>query len=171
MIVWDEGTYEPIEEISGKKEQEKALLKELKSGSIKIKLHGKKLEGEFALVKTNGMGENAWLLIKHNDAYASTKEITKKDESVLSGKTIETMTKTGEKVWKSGHEETIKKPNQTDKKKAVEPIGDKTKKDESSVADDISVESLLKGAPKANFPLGITPMLATLVDEPFDDRQ
>src|SRR6202046_1419963 len=67
VIVWDQGTYETIEEIKGKKEQEKYLLKQLKSGSLKIKLHGHKLKGEFAFVKTHGMGENAWLMIKHND--------------------------------------------------------------------------------------------------------
>ncbi len=34
-------------------------------------LHGKKLKGEFALVKMKGgREENAWLLIKHNDKYA-----------------------------------------------------------------------------------------------------
>jgi bifunctional non-homologous end joining protein LigD len=55
VIVWDEGTYEPIEEIKGKKAQEKYLLAQLKSGSLKIKLHGKKLEGEYALVKTHGI--------------------------------------------------------------------------------------------------------------------
>jgi len=103
VIVWDEGTYEPIEEIKGKEAQEKHLLKQLKSGSVKIKLHGEKLEGEFALVKTHGMGDNAWLLIKHNDDYASEKDITKKDKSVLSGKTIEAMEKNGDKVWKNGH--------------------------------------------------------------------
>src|ERR1700744_6303050 len=97
VIVWDEGTYEPIEEVKGKAAQEKLLLKELKSGSLKIKLHGKKLEGEFALVKTHGMGENAWLLIKHDDDYASDDDITKKEESVMSGKNIDTMTTTSEK--------------------------------------------------------------------------
>src|SRR5882757_11129062 len=102
VIVWDEGTYEPIENIKGKKEQEKHLLKQLKSGSLKIKLHGEKLEGEFALVKTHGMGDNAWLLIKHNDNFASAKDITKQDKSVLSGKTIESMEKTSEKVWQHG---------------------------------------------------------------------
>lgn len=170
VIVWDEGTYEPIEDIKGKKEQEKYLLKELKSGSVKIKLHGKKLEGEFALVKTQGMGDNAWLLIKHNDAYASSKDVTKKDESVLSGKTIEAMAETSEKVWKSGHEETIKEPKKANKKKAVEPAGDLTDTEEE-IPDtkELNVNDLLKKAPKANFPTGITPMLATLVDEPFDD--
>lgn len=127
VIVWDEGTYEPIEEIKGKKAQEKHLLKQLKEGSLKIKLHGKKLEGEFALVKTHGMGENAWLLIKHKDDFASNADITKKDKSILSGKTIEAMEKSSGKVWKGGQAE------------------------------------------KAKIPVGIKPMLATLVDEPFDD--
>src|ERR1700744_3623900 len=123
VIVWDEGTYEPIEEIKGKKAQEKHLLKQLKSGSLKIKLHGKKLKGEFALVKTHGMGENGWLLIKHNDDYASTKDITKKDKSVLSDKTIETMEKTSEKVWQHGHEEDVEKTKPAGKKKSpLQPV-------------------------------------------------
>ncbi len=52
VIVWDEGTYEPIESIGGKKAQEKELLKQPKTGSLKIKLQGEKLKGEFALVKS-----------------------------------------------------------------------------------------------------------------------
>jgi len=168
VIVWDEGTYEPIEEIKGKKAQEKYLLKQLKSGSLKIKLHGEKLEGEFALVKTHGMGENAWLLIKHNDDFASKKDITKEDKSVLSGKTIEAMEKTSDKIWHSGHEETVKKPKEktSGKKKAPEPI----EPDESTVETaDIDTAAILKEAPKGKMPSGIKPMLATLVDEPFDD--
>ena len=54
-------------------------------------MHGKKLKGEFALVKTQGRGENSWLLIKHRDKYASESDITKKDKSVVSGKTLEKM--------------------------------------------------------------------------------
>src|ERR1700712_1381901 len=118
-IVWDEGTYEPIEEIKGKKAQEKHLLAQLKSGSLKIKLHGEKLEGEYALVKTHGMGENGWLLIKHNDAYASVNDITKKDKSVLSGKTIESMEKTSEKVWQHGQEEDVEESPKKSKKKSM----------------------------------------------------
>src|SRR6202012_985008 len=119
VIVWDEGTYEPIEKIKGKKEKEKLLLKQLKDGDLKINLHGKKLHGEFALVKTHGMGDNAWLLIKHKDDYVSKEDITKLDESVISHKTIAEMEKTGDKVWQHGHEEKLKAPS---KKKAKEPI-------------------------------------------------
>lgn len=163
VIVWDEGTYEPIETIKGKKAQEKYLLGQLKDGSLKIKLNGEKLHGEFALVKTHGMGENGWLLIKHKDDYASTKDITKEDKSVLSGKTIEKMEKTSDKVWKEGKEQDLK----TEKKSPKQ----KVEKETAQVGDNqvVDVKSILKKAPKAAIPEGVKPMLATLVDEPFDD--
>lgn len=110
VIVWDEGTYEPIEKFKDKKAQEKHLLHQLHAGSLKIVLHGKKLKGEFALVKTHGMGENSWLLIKHKDDYAATGDITKKDKSVLTEKTIEQIKKGSDKVWQNGHEEKLEKP-------------------------------------------------------------
>jgi bifunctional non-homologous end joining protein LigD len=173
VIVWDEGTYEPIEDIKGKKAQEKHLLQQLKAGSVKIKLHGEKLEGEFALVKTHGMGENGWLLIKHNDDFASKADITKKDKSVLSGKTIDKMEKTSEKVWQHGHEEDVEKTTKSGKKKA------QTKQTEEVVVENlvegqvdttsVNVKTLLKSAPKSALPKNIKPMKATLVDAPFDD--
>lgn len=171
VIVWDEGTYEPIEEIKGKKAQEKHLLKQLESGSLKIKLHGEKLEGEFALVKTHGMGENGWLLIKHKDEFSSEKDITKKDKSILSGKTIEKMEKTSEKVWQHGHEEAVEKPEKSSAKKKAptEPAEKLAAKVDIDEQESFDVEALLKKAPKSKVPRNIKPMKATLVDEPFDD--
>ncbi|WP_343659963.1 DNA polymerase ligase N-terminal domain-containing protein [Chryseobacterium sp.] len=67
--IWDSGTYEPLEENS-KLSDEKELLKELYAGSLKFILHGKKLKGEFALVKMKNTDENSWLLIKHKDEFA-----------------------------------------------------------------------------------------------------
>lgn len=145
VIVWDEGTYEPIERIRGKKAQEKHLLEQLHSGSLKIMLHGSKLRGEYALVKTNGMGENGWLLIKHKDNYASATDITKKDKSVLSEKTIKQVEKTSDKVWQDGHEQV------------------------RSAEISNEVKALLKKGRKSKIPIGMKPMLATLVDKPFDD--
>src|SRR5688572_22201244 len=102
VIIWDEGTYEPVEEVGEKSAQEKHLLKAFKAGSIKIQMHGKKLKGEFALVRTRGMGDNSWLLIKHRDKFATENDITKKNKSVISGKTIEGMTKYKKaNLWKS----------------------------------------------------------------------
>jgi bifunctional non-homologous end joining protein LigD len=104
VIIWDEGTYEPLVAYTSKKEAEKSLLSQLKSGSLKFRLHGKKLEGEFALVhiKNDNKGDNAWLLIKHLDAFASSKDITKKEKSVVSGMTIAQMANNKDAgLWKS----------------------------------------------------------------------
>lgn len=173
VIVWDEGTYEPIEEVKGgKKAQEKLLLKQLASGSLKIKLHGEKLAGEFALVKTHGMGENGWLLIKHNDDFANVKDVTKKDKSILSGKTIEQMEKSGDRVWQHGHEENLEKPITAQNNNKASEKPDIRRAEITSVQNPIraiDVKSLLKKAPKSDIPLNIKPMKATLVDEPFND--
>ncbi|WP_419869732.1 DNA polymerase ligase N-terminal domain-containing protein [Chryseobacterium sp. CT-SW4] len=67
--IWDSGTYEPLDDTS-KLSDEKELLKELKAGSLKFILHGKKLKGEFALVKMKNSEGNSWLLIKHKDEFA-----------------------------------------------------------------------------------------------------
>jgi bifunctional non-homologous end joining protein LigD len=67
--IWDKGTYSDLEN-SDRKIAEKSLLAQLKAGSLKFRMYGKKLKGEFALVKTKGRGENSWLLIKHRDEYA-----------------------------------------------------------------------------------------------------
>ena len=101
VIVWDEGTYQPIEPFPDKKSQQKHLLKQLREGNLKVVLNGKKLKGEFALVRTNGMGENSWLLIKHKDKYASKDDITEKDKSVQSGKTIEKVATSSKNFWGS----------------------------------------------------------------------
>jgi bifunctional non-homologous end joining protein LigD len=170
VIVWDQGTYEPLEEIKGKKAQEKHLLQQLKSGSVKIKLYGEKLKGEYALVKTQGMGENGWLLIKHKDDYASGDDITKLDKSVVSGKTIETMATSSDKVWQNGHEENSKKPSKKSSKKATKEVKDQLDEAvETTKIKDFDLEALLKKAPKSVAPKDIKPMKATLVDGPFDD--
>src|SRR5690606_36230047 len=148
VIVWDEGTYEPIEALKTKKAQEKHLLEQLDKGSLKIRLHGQKLQGEYALVKTAGMVENGWLLIKHKDEFASKSDITKKDKSVLSGKTIAAVEKSSDKVWRNGHETDVKKAKAPGKapKEADEHLSEQV--DESAELKKLDVAGLLKKAPK-----------------------
>jgi len=67
--IWDEGTYNDIDN-SPKAVAEKKLRAGLKAGDLKFQLFGKKLKGEFALVKLKGKEDNSWLLIKHRDDYA-----------------------------------------------------------------------------------------------------
>ncbi|HSE61106.1 MAG TPA: DNA ligase D [Candidatus Saccharimonadales bacterium] len=87
VIIWDEGWYEPRAETTG--DPEKLLLKELKKGHITFVLHGKKLHGEFALIKMEKAGDDAWLLIKKGDEYATTEDILAQDESVKSHKRVD----------------------------------------------------------------------------------
>ncbi|GAA6769806.1 DNA polymerase ligase N-terminal domain-containing protein [Flavobacterium sp. CGRL2] len=61
VIVWDNGTYTSDEKTAS---DEKQLLADLKKGRLSFILKGKKLKGEFSLVKLHGKQENAWLLIK-----------------------------------------------------------------------------------------------------------
>ncbi len=90
VIVWDNGTYHSIE-TSDRKKSEELLRVGLNKGDLKFILDGKKLKGEFALVKMKGlkMGKNSWLLIKKNDKHASKDDVLKMNKSVLSNKSIE----------------------------------------------------------------------------------
>lgn len=89
VMVWDEGTYEALDhEKESVRNQEKILLEELEKGDLKIVLHGEKIKGAFALVRIKSRGENAWLLIKKQDDEAREKDVTNKDKSVKTGRTM-----------------------------------------------------------------------------------
>lgn len=125
VIVWDRGTYE-LPDGGDRKEQEKKLLAALKKGDLKFILHGKKLNGEFALVKIkNSRQENAWLLIKKKDKYVSNEDVTKKEKSVISGVTLGALAKKydNDKNGISGDEKVKSTPAKTSRKK---PKGSKT---------------------------------------------
>ncbi|HEY4967170.1 MAG TPA: DNA ligase D [Puia sp.] len=140
VLIWDEGNYEPVEEgTKGKKLMEKNVLQQIRKGKIHFILHGTRLKGEFALVRTSHMGEKAWLLMKIKDGFAKTSDITKKEKSVVSGKTLKQMESTSTHIF-----------NEKDKKKAKGKI----------VKNNHQV--------KNRFPSTLSPMLATLIDKPFD---
>lgn len=138
VMVWDEGTYH-IPESEEREASEKALKKDLHKGSLKIVLHGKKLKGEWALVNMN-KSDNAWLLIKHDDDYASG-ENDFDQRSVKTSRTLEQIAEDKDRQWKS---------NRSEKKK--NPFGD------------------LVGAKKATMPKGLRPQFAKLTDAPFDSE-
>ncbi len=78
--IWDNGTYSDIEN-SEKEEAEKNLRAGLKSGDLKFRLFGKKLQGEFVLVKLKGKDDNSWLLIKHRDEYATDEDYNSEEQT------------------------------------------------------------------------------------------
>lgn len=138
VIVWDNGTYSSADDTSAS--AKKTLLADLNKGRLSFILNGKKLKGEFSLVKLKGKQENAWLLIKKADKFVSDEDILKKDKSVISNRTLESLEKKAETSEKKVEKNPEKKPATT---------SEKAKKTET-----ISF---------------VKPMLATLSEKPFDD--
>lgn len=162
VIVWDRGAYTPEDTANGdKKKQTKDLLHQLYSGKLRFTLKGKKLKGSFALVKATGRGENAWLLMKLKDRYATKDDITSKNKSAVSGKTLEQVAKHPHDVWESNRKQAATKA--TAKKSAsvkTAPVK------ETDNEEDIS--GIIKKGKKAPMPKGLKPMLAALTPKPFD---
>ena len=89
VMIWDFGTFEF---------SERYPVKTIESGQLHFVLHGKKLEGEWGLVRLKSE-ENQWLLIKHgSDAVPISKELD--DSSARSGLTMEEIAKT-DATWES----------------------------------------------------------------------
>ena len=81
--IWDKGKFEPING-DHKAITEKQALQALKNGELKFVLKGKKLKGEFVLVKIKNDQKN-WLLIKHKDEYSTTTNYNAEEKN---GKTV-----------------------------------------------------------------------------------
>jgi bifunctional non-homologous end joining protein LigD len=78
VMVWDLGTYDLI----GSKGE-----KELASGKLQFVLHGKKLAGDWTLVRMHGGKDDQWLLIKSGEDVRPVSK-KKENESALSGRTM-----------------------------------------------------------------------------------
>lgn len=79
MILWDRGTYVPMEKEGEGFEQ----------GKLLFELRGHKLRGVWTLVRTKRGGGKEWLLIKKPDAAAREGESALDPHSVLSGLTVQ----------------------------------------------------------------------------------
>jgi bifunctional non-homologous end joining protein LigD len=66
VMVWDRGTYTPREPDVGKSWH---------AGRLSFTLHGKKLTGEWVLVRTGGRDSRTWLLIKHGNDGTTPKDV------------------------------------------------------------------------------------------------
>jgi len=65
LLTWDKGNYIPIDD-NGNVLSEYEALECLQEGALKFFLQGKKLVGEFVLMRK----ENNWLLMKRHDEFA-----------------------------------------------------------------------------------------------------
>ena len=97
VMVWDVGTWEPLspQPVKGKfvPGTDAEASEMLKKGDFKIRLHGKKLKGDFALIhmrsRRPGSKGTEWLLIKKQDDSAVTGyDAEQYDKSALTGRTM-----------------------------------------------------------------------------------
>ncbi len=186
VIVWDEGTYRPMgTDIGDKSAQDKELRRQLHKGKIVFTMDGYKMKGEWALVKSSYQGENSWLLMKVKDKYAKSTDITKKDKSVISGKSIAQMEKEPDKVYgKPAAEDNRGSSKQATASKAIaqkaarpqstasKAIAQNAERSQSTASKKGTAPAAKSSLPlqgvKQKFPNDLSPMLATLVDKPFD---
>jgi bifunctional non-homologous end joining protein LigD len=141
VIVWDEGTYSAAK-AADSRECERLLREGLREGHLSFVLKGKKLKGEFSLVKLKRGKGNEWLLIKKRDTHSARTDVTDLDASVQSGQTL--------------------------KEVAERAAGSRSRERRATPSRNGKAAPDLRGAPKANIPRQVKPMLASLVEAPFD---
>jgi bifunctional non-homologous end joining protein LigD len=88
VMVWDHGEVVGTEN-ADRDDSERELREGLKQGRLSFKLQGEKLNGEFSLVRLARGEKNAWLLIKKNDDHVSDADVLRQDRSVLTGRTLD----------------------------------------------------------------------------------
>lgn len=192
VMVWDVGTWEPLspQPVKGKfvPGTDAEAVEMLRKGDFKIRLHGKRVKGDFALIhikaRRPGSKGNEWLLIKKQDDHVVPKfDIDEFDKSVLTNRTLAQIARDEESAeWKSSRPasggkvkaawlaDTLEK---LDKKKPLttEDHRGKNKGTNSSVAVVPSLVKDLAGSIKRPMPSIIHPMLSTPVEAAFDDTE
>jgi bifunctional non-homologous end joining protein LigD len=142
VSVWDTGNYTTESDLS----------EQFNKGKIGFNLNGQKLRGRFYLVRTST--ENQWLLLKKSDQFDSKEDLTiSRPESVLTGRSNTQMatSKRNRNISKSGSLYEAKSLKSTDYRHTKSNGNQKVPQLE-------------------DFPMNIKPMLATLVDKPFNNK-
>ena len=179
VMVWDSGTYQVLGQVLG----QAGPLAQLEKGDLKFLLQGRKLKGEFALVRMRSRRPaskgNEWLLLKKKDQHARTGwNIDDYDWSVLTGRSLEQIAREeglgGETPAKATARQQLTRASPDNaaelrhkKTLAARRTLEKTRRDLSQEAD-AAEPATLAGAVKAEMPELVRPMLATLAERPDD---
>lgn len=140
VLLWDQGTY-CARGTADRTESERRLREGLRKGHLSFVLSGQKLKGEFSLVRLRHGADNAWLLLKKADPWAGDADVTTDDRSVASGRSLDEIARGASKRRRRGPANQRALPS-----------------------------AALRGTPRAAMPRRVRPMLASLVDEPFDRK-
>jgi bifunctional non-homologous end joining protein LigD len=209
VMVWDVGTWEPLspQQVNGKyvPGTEAEAVAMLKKGDLKIRLHGKRLKGDFALIhmraRRPGSKGTEWLLIKKHDEYVvEGYDIEQYDSSALTKRSMAGIAGDEDSAeWKSSRPASrrkVKAPWLAETLAKLEKKGKKAKpatdvkeqvvkkngkeKAEAKAQRSLTIPAAgngtknslardLPGAIRKAMPTAVYPMLATAVEEPFDD--
>ncbi|HEX4326356.1 MAG TPA: non-homologous end-joining DNA ligase [Burkholderiales bacterium] len=184
VIVWDRGTWAPLEGDARRAYRE---------GHLKFHLDGEKMHGAWALVRMHGKGKDEghdnWLLIKERDDEAKPGHgedlVSKQPQSVLSGRKVEQLKGQGnENVWDSKESDPKKafKPAKKAAKAAGKTASKAAAKTTKTAAAKASKTAAKRKAPsaeesepaitgrKAALPASLAPQLATLVESAPQDE-
>src|ERR687895_795954 len=155
VIVWDTGTYASEREISD----------QFKNGKITFSLFGQKLRGKFKLIRIHPReeDENQWLLMKLADGSESGEDLTNnRPESVLTGRTNDDLKIREDNEDKKARTHTEDIEN-TIKKRA-------NKAQTTMYVNNKTITKVTGQQQKEEFPTKVKPMLSTLVDKPFNNK-
>lgn len=170
VMVWDEGTYTALGATT-REESEKILAEQLGKGSLKVVLRGQKLKGAFAISKMHGgKEENAWLLVKKQDDFATPQDVLLWDRSVVTGRSLDEIAEAREAEWTSNRSNGQEDERPDPGARGFAPaVGTAAEPAAILRVDGMDVSRIdLTGAIPAPLPREVKPMLATLTDEPFD---
>ncbi|HEY0304123.1 MAG TPA: non-homologous end-joining DNA ligase [Longimicrobiales bacterium] len=101
VMLWDRGHYTADKAEDGDHEQ--AMRQGYEKGKIDFTVHGERVRGSFALVRTQRGAKPQWLLIKHRDEYAEPGSDVVADNmtSVTTDRTMEEIAGGRSRVWQS----------------------------------------------------------------------
>ena len=101
VMLWDRGTYSADKAVGN--DHEAAMREGHRKGKIDFSFHGKRLQGSFALVRTQRGAKPQWLLIKHRDEFAApgSDVVAENMTSVATGRTMEEIAHGKSRVWQS----------------------------------------------------------------------
>lgn len=95
VMLWDEGTWSPLSDVK----------QMLSDGALKFSLNGKRLQGDWALIKLKNEkkeNEGNWILLKENDEFAKkTAGISGFNTSIRTGRTMQEIENNKKKILKN----------------------------------------------------------------------
>jgi len=162
VMLWDCGTFELLGGVAG--------AEQIARGDLKFRLHGEKLNGDFALVHMKGRGKgNDWLIIKKRDQFAAPGwDVEAHATSVLSGRTQQEIAQNlparqskrgtagaADRVWTSS------RPARRGAKTEAAAAAQAPAKEPAAID-----WNAIRGARAAEMPTAVRPMLATLAEQP-----